>query len=103
MPYALENALFQWQEGERRVREESRLESAVWAVLDELRRRLGSSFGVDELAGLYASGIDWAVEVARSAGAGDHSSWVADAAFHRYAREAADYGGGRTRRRGSGP
>ena len=46
MAYALENALFQWQEGERRVHaapdlERADLEDAVEAVIEELRRRLG--------------------------------------------------------------
>jgi hypothetical protein len=104
MPYALENALYQWEEGERRVREapdlESRdLERAVAVVLDELRRRLGSTFGVDELADLYAAGTDWASDLAHRESAGVDSSHVVDAAFNRYAREASDYAGGRARER----
>ena len=95
MSYALDNALFQWQEGERGVREEPRLEGALDVVLDELRRRLGSTFQLAELAGFYGSGTDWAHDLAQSAGAGDKSAWVVDAAFNRYAREAADYAGGR--------
>ena len=55
MSYALENALFQWEEGERRLREAEGarrpgLERAVRAVLDELRKRLGSRFSLAELA-----------------------------------------------------
>ena len=100
MAYAIENALFQWEEGERRLSEtdgpaRADLEYAVETVIDELRRRLGSSFTLRELADLYASGVDWASEVAQKRFAGTDSPWVVDAAFHRYAREATDYAGGR--------
>jgi hypothetical protein len=100
VPYAIENALFQWEEGERRVRESdepvrAQLENAVEVVLAELRKRLGSSFTLAELADLYASGVDWASDLAGSGLAGTDSPWVVDAAFNRYAREASDYAGGR--------
>jgi hypothetical protein len=100
MPYAVENALFQWREGERRLaetrseREHARLESAVDAVVDELRRRLGSSFLVEELADLYGGGTDWAGELAARRAAGIEAPHVVDAAFARYAREASNYAGG---------
>ena len=102
MPYALENALFQWEEGERRVREapdseRADLERAVTAVLEGLRRRLGSSFTVDELATFYGEGVDWAASLAREESAGSDASWVVDAAFNRYARAATNFAGGRTR------
>jgi hypothetical protein len=101
MAYALENARFQWEEGERRVRQaddptRTDLERAIEDVLDELRRRLGSSFPITELAELYGSGTDWADDVARSR-AGTDSSAVVDAAFNRYAREAIDFAGGKQR------
>jgi hypothetical protein len=100
VPYAVENALFQWEEGERRLRQEAdparqQLEQAVEVVLAELRRRLGSSFTLTELADFYAAGIDWATDLAQRASAGTDSAWVVDAAFNRYAREASDYAGGR--------
>lgn len=95
--YGIDNALFEWEAGERRLREEPELEPAALEVLDELRRRLGSSFTVGELAALYASGVDWAWELAwRRSSRGDVASAI-DAAFGRYAREAADYAGGRSR------
>jgi len=97
--YALENAFFQWEEGERRVRDDQRLDRPVDVVLEELRRRLGSTFVVDELAGFYAEGTDWAYDLAVSAGARSEASSVVDAAFNRYAREAANYSGGRARQR----
>ncbi len=104
MPYAIENALFQWEEGERRIRDRDEparadLERAVFVVIDELRRRLGSAFAIEELSELYGGGTDWACDIAQAAASGTDSSWVVDAAFARYAREAVDFGGGRTRAR----
>jgi hypothetical protein len=99
MSYAIENALFQWEEGERRLRDadsarRAPLERATALVVDALRQRLGSRFSLEELSDLYAGSTDWASEVARRVFVGTESSWVVDAAFARYAREAADYGGG---------
>lgn len=98
MTYALENALYQWQDGQRRVREAPDLERAVEAVVDELRRRLGSTFTLDELAEVYGTSSDWATDVAARAAGGAEATVVADAAFARYAREAKDYAGGRQKR-----
>ena len=100
MEYALANALYQWEEGERRVREaqgseQPGLERAVEGVLGELRRRLGGSFTVAELAELYGQGTDWATQLAERLAAGSDSAHVVDAAFARYASQGADYAGGR--------
>ena len=100
MSYALDNALFQWEEGDRRVREasepaRSQLEDAVEAVVDELRRRHGSTFTADELVSFYASGTDWAAAVAQAHAAGTSGADVVDAAFNRYARTASNFAGGR--------
>jgi hypothetical protein len=108
MGYALENARFQWREGERRVAGTSEparadLERAVEAVVDELRKRLGSSFVLDELADLYGEGTDWATELATRRAAGTDAATVVDAAFARYAREASNYAGGRARERHERP
>ena len=102
MAYALENALYQWREGERRISEkpdavQADLDEAAEVVVEELRRRLGSSFVVDELAELYGRDTDWALEVARRQGAGTDAAAVVDAAFARYAREASDFAGGKAR------
>ena len=102
MAYALENARFQWEEGDRRVRQadgptRNDLERSVDAVFDELRKRLGSTFTIGELAQFYGDGTDWADDVAQRTRAGTDSSAVVDAAFNRYAREASDFAGG-TRR-----
>jgi hypothetical protein len=100
MAYAIENARFQWEEGDRRLRQaddatRSDLDRATFAVLDELRKRLGSTFTIRELANLYSSGTDWAEDIAHRQRAGSDTGAVVDAAFNRYAREAADFAGGR--------
>lgn len=93
----LENALDQWREGERRIRDDPSHDVAVRAVLDEVRKRLGSVFEITELAELYGSGTDWADEVAQRHTAGTGAAWIVDAAFAQYARQASDYAGGRRR------
>jgi hypothetical protein len=108
MAYSLDNALYQWREGERRVAESPEparadLERAVAAVVDELRKRLGSSFVLDELADLYGEGTDWATALADRRGASTDAAIVADAAFARYAREASNFAGGRARERHERP
>ncbi len=94
MSYALENALFQWEEAERSIRgseppERVRLERAAARVLDGLRQRLGSEFTIQELSDLYGSQPDWTPDAVPAV--------AVDAAFARYAREASDFGGGRPR------
>jgi hypothetical protein len=108
MAYSLDNALFQWREGERRVADSPEpvradLERAAAAVVDALRKRLGSSFVLDELADLYGEGTDWATELADRRAAGTDAAIVVDAAFARYAREASNYAGGRARERHQRP
>jgi phosphoserine phosphatase len=108
MAYAVENALYQWREGEPRVDatpEPARadLHGATDAVVEELRRRLGSSFVLDELADFYAEGTDWAIELARRHRAGTDAVAVVDAAFNRYARESRNYAGGVARERHERP
>jgi hypothetical protein len=102
MAYAVENALYQWREGERRISNapepaQDDLESAAEVVVEALRRRLGSSFVVDELASLYGQDTDWALEIARRNRAGTDAASVVDAAFFRYVREAKDFAGGQPR------
>jgi hypothetical protein len=72
-------------------------------VVDELRKRLGSSFILDELADLYGEGTDWATQLADRHGAGTDAAVVVDAAYARYAREASNYAGGRARERHEKP
>ena len=108
LAYAVENALYQWREGERRVAEtpepaKADLDAAAGVVVEELRRRLGSSFVVDELADLYGRDTDWALELARRHAAGTDAATVVDAAFGRYVREAKDFAGGRPREKHQKP
>jgi hypothetical protein len=99
LSYAVENALYQWREGERRIANatepaQADLDTAADVVVEALRRRLGSSFVVDELASLYGQDTDWALEIARRNAAGTDAAAVVDAAFARYVREAKDFAGG---------
>ena len=104
MSYPLENALFQWEEGYRRLEElhddpraYRRASRVVDAIRDELRRRVGPTFAAAQLAEHYAAGTDWAADVAASAEPaplGDTGT-LADAAFFLYLRGARDFAGGR--------
>ena len=100
---SLENALFQWRTGERRLEQapaerQRALEAVTQALVAELRRRLGGRFSSWELAELYGAGTSWCLELAMVVAPEDPSAWdsgvVADAAFGRYLREASDYAGG---------
>jgi hypothetical protein len=99
-----ENANYQWQQGERRLRsaplEHRRaIDRVTDALVAELRRRLGGRFSSDELVALYEGPTTWCLQVAMGVAPDDPAAWdasvVVDAAFARYLREAADYAGGR--------
>lgn len=99
-----ETAAAQWDDGQRRLRDappglRPTLERVVERVVAELRRRLGGRFTTDELVELYGRGTDWTLQLAVDAAPQEPDAWdaavVADAAFARYVREAADYAGGR--------
>lgn len=101
---SFENAVYQWRQGERRLRAEpaerrSLQERVTDALVAELRRRLGGRFSSDELVELYEQGTAWCLQVAMKVAPEDPWAWqagvVVDAAFGRYLREAADYAGGR--------
>jgi hypothetical protein len=101
---SFENANYQWQQGERRLRAQPperrrTIERVTEALVAELRRRLGGRFSSDELVALYEQGTSWCQQVAMNVAPQEPSAWdaavVADAAFARYLREAADYAGGR--------
>jgi hypothetical protein len=97
----LEHARQEWQAGHRRLQAlagdaglHRRLLRQVDAVTDELRRRVGQTFTLAELAEAYAGVDAWGWEVlARVAGPGDlaHAATVEEAAFHLYSRGAVDY------------
>ncbi len=93
-----------WEDGQRHVAEsepaERRvLERVVDDIVLDLRRRLGGRFLTDELAEYYLrEGTDWCFQIAIASAPSSPEAWdtgiVAGAAFARYARQAADYGGG---------
>ncbi len=106
MDYPLDNALYLWEEGDRRLRElcsdprsVRRLQRAVDSVRDELRRRIGPTFSAAELAGLYGEGTDWALDAVRwsmpEEAAELDPQAVVDGAFFAYLRGASDFAGGR--------
>ena len=99
---SVENARRQWDEGFRRFQEEARdpsraaaLNAQVEAVTDELRRRVGQTFTLDDLAREYERADRWSrdaiaeSELDPDPAAG--SATAGDAAFHIYARGARDY------------
>jgi hypothetical protein len=102
----VENAVFQWEEGYRRL-QDARSEPALYralgrtvlAVQNELRKRLGSRFSVSELAAVYREETDWTLDFSMRARPEDLGGWdpsaAADAAFYLYMRQAADFAGGR--------
>src|SRR3954452_6627734 len=101
---SFDTAIHQWREGERRLDEAPAAprparDRVTEAIYRELRRRLGGAFTTEELADLYDAGTDWVLDLAASIAPGAPWAWdprvVADAAFARYVREAADFAGGR--------
>ena len=102
MPVALEQTRREWERGHRLLQEEARegregeaLLADNEAVLAELRRRVGQTFTLAELADAYAAAESWSREaVAESeptAGWPRRLATVTDAAFHVYSRGAVDY------------
>jgi hypothetical protein len=91
----------EWDEGRRRLEAErgdrrryDRLVEQVDIVSDELRKRVGQTYTLEQLAAAYADADRWAREaLAERAAAG----WardlvlVLDAAFYGYQRGAVDY------------
>jgi hypothetical protein len=98
----LELARQQWQDGNRRVEQARpdaaryrRLVGGIEVVVDGLRRRVGQTFTLDELAAAYDGADDWVRELLEEAdpeaGPPLEPGTVGDAAFHAYARGAVDY------------
>ena len=99
---ATENARHEWEESHRRLEATARdraryarLLEQVDAVTAELRRRVGQTFTLDELARAYADAERWSREAV--AATDPPPDWprtltvVEGAAFHVYARGAIDY------------
>jgi hypothetical protein len=98
----VEGARREWAEGNRRfVREASdparaeMLHQQLDVVTVELRRRVGATFTLAELADVYGRAEGWLLtavgEHAPSKGWARTASLAADAAFHAYSRGALDY------------
>jgi hypothetical protein len=98
----VELARQQWRQGYRRLEEAradrrryERLLRQLEVVNAELRRRVGQTFTLGELASVYDSADDWARAAVEDAdpepGAVHEVSTVSDAAFHLYSRGATDY------------
>jgi hypothetical protein len=92
----------EWEDGYRRFQEAlrepvtgERLQAQLEVVTDELRRRIGQTFTLDELAATYEQADAWAhdavSEHAATPGWPRHVAIVEDAAFHLYQRGAVDY------------
>jgi hypothetical protein len=92
----------EWEDGYRRFQDLSRdrlvadrrgLQLEV--VTDELRKRIGQTFTLDQLAVVYQNADDWAraavSERAATPGWPRTLAIVLDAAFHLYQRGAVDY------------
>lgn len=98
---AVELARGEWDDAERRLEGEARdatryrgLLEQVELLVDELRRRVGQTFTLGELADVYADADRWSREALTWS---DRPGWPATqtlvqaAAFGRYARGAIDY------------
>jgi hypothetical protein len=102
MPVNVDAVRHEWEEGNRRLealagdrRAYVRLLEQVEVLTDELRRRVGQTFTLAELADAYAGAERWSrdavAERAPVPGWSGTLSIVEDAAFHRYQRGAIDY------------
>jgi hypothetical protein len=100
---AVELARQHWEDGYRRLERTKEPEPTLYArlleqveiVTAELRRRIGKSFTLAELAGVYGGADRWVYEAVSDQRTGgdwlSSASTAADAAFHLYARAAQDY------------
>ena len=100
----IDSARYQWEEGARRLDAERgdvaryhELVGLVEAVTDELRRRVGQTFTVAELAAAHGGAEEWVRDLVVEAASPSARTGVADtalvqdAAFARYALGATDY------------
>ena len=92
----------EWEEGARRLEAERsdrarylRLVEQIEVVTDELKKRVGQTFTLDELAAAYRDAERWGREAvedrAPSPGWPRDLALVLAAAFHSYQRGAVDY------------
>jgi len=98
----VEGARREWAEGHRRFARAASdparadvLHRQLDVVTDELRRRVGGTFTLEELADAYGGADGWLLTVvgerAPSKGWARTASLAGDAAFHAYSRAAQDY------------
>lgn len=102
MQAEVESARRDWEDGYRRLLAETddaaareRLLRQVEVVTEELRRRLGSTFSLSELAAAYTAADAWARQAVEERAPGPGwprtVAFAGDAAFYLYARGAIDY------------
>lgn len=100
MPSSLDAARQQWEDGNRRLEAQSSEPDLYERLLDELdvatkelRKRVGETFTLQQLADVYATSDHWMREAleAETPRSATQASVVQDAAFHLYARGATDY------------
>ncbi len=102
MPVALDQTRREWAEGHRRLESELRespradaVAEELEAVLAELRKRVGQTFTLGELAEAYPAADAWSRQAVEESDPA--SGWprriatVTEAAFHLYSRGAVDY------------
>jgi hypothetical protein len=98
----LETTRREWEEGNRRLQAaasdrtlHTRLLAEVDLVLEQLRRRVGQTFTLGDLASAYGEADRWvqaALQESQPApGWPARTTTVQDAAFHLYSRGAVDY------------
>ena len=102
MAYSLENALFQWREGERRVADSPSPCAPIWSApptpswtscASGSARASCSTSSPTCTARAPTGRPSWPIDAARA----PTPAIVVDAAFARYAREASNFAGGRAR------
>jgi hypothetical protein len=98
----LEATRREWEEGHRRLeatssdrRRYALLLSELELIVDQLRRRIGQTFTLEQLANAYRDSDRWVqdtlAEREQEAGWPARMTIVQDAAFHAYSRGAVDY------------
>lgn len=103
MEGTLESTRHEWEEGNRRLQAASSADRALYerllaeieVVLEQLRRRVGQTFTLRELASAYGDADRWVqaalIEAEPAPGWPSRSTIAQDAAFHLYSRGAVDY------------
>jgi hypothetical protein len=103
MEGTLESTRHEWEEGNRRLQAAAssdrtlyeRLLSEIDLVLEQLRRRVGQTFTLGELASAYGESDRWVqaamIEAEPAPGWPARATTAQDAAFHLYSRGAVDY------------